>query len=75
MSAQTTTVRISGKRGKVTVAVTDGATVRDVLIEAATTLGFEGFEPAAALADGQPVGLDEPADAANLAAVPAARLG
>ena len=67
--------RISGKRGTVNVTVTDGATVRDVLVEAAEILGLTGFEPAAALADGQPVGLDEPADAANLAAVPAARLG
>ena len=75
MSAQATTVRISGKRGTVNVTVTDGATVRDVLVEAAEILGLTGFEPAAALADGQPVGLDEPADAANLAAVPAARLG
>ena len=40
MSAQTTTVRISGKRGKVTVAVTDGATAEADFCRSAAKRGF-----------------------------------
>lgn len=71
-------VRISGKRGKVTVHPKDGATVADVVREAVETLGIDGFNTDAIVfvVDGHDVpGNHKVGEATNVDAAPQARLG
>lgn len=76
--AKTVSVRISGKKGKITVEPAEGATYADVVREAAETLGLEGYDPAGAklMVDGNEVSPDDAVqDGAKVDAAPAARLG
>jgi hypothetical protein len=71
-------VRISGKKGKTIITPEDGATVADVVREAAALLGLDGFNVAnnVFVADGHEVAADHPADGVTkVDAAPQARLG
>jgi hypothetical protein len=78
MAAQ---VKIAGNKGTVNVEVADGATVREVLIEAAQTLGLsnptETVDRLAPVVDSAPSELDAPlpSTAQRVTAAPAVRNG
>jgi hypothetical protein len=78
MPKKSASVRISGKRGNVTVEVKPGSTVGDVVREAAGVLGLEGFsvEKSKLMVEGAEVPADTPVeDGTKVDAAPAARLG
>lgn len=71
-------VRISGKQGKVVITPKAGATVADVVREAAEVLGLAEFNPErnVFVVDGHEVAGDqEVGEATKVDAVPQARLG
>lgn len=76
MATKTISVRIAGKKGKVDVEPRKGATVADVLSEAAALLGIPVPEGNAVLVDGKQAGLDAPVEGAEkVDAVPKPNLG
>ncbi len=74
-----TTVRITGKRGKIVVKPKSGETYTSVIEEAAEILGFPSFDISAVkvVADGVEVDPTEviPDDAETIDVLPHARLG
>ena len=76
MTAKTISVRIAGKKGKVDIEPRKGATVADVLAEAAELLGVPVPEGNAVMLDGAPAKLDAPVEGAKkVDAVPKPNLG
>ena len=76
MAAKTISVRIAGKKGKVNIEPKAGATVADVLAEAAELLGVPVPEGNAVMVDGQQAALDAPVEGAEkVDAVPKPNLG
>ena len=76
MATKTISVRIAGKKGKVDIEPRKGATVADVLAEAAELLGVPVPEGNAVMVDGAPAKLDTPVeDVETIDAVPKPNLG
>ena len=76
MTAKTISVRIAGKKGKVDIEPRKGATVADVLAEAAELLGVPVPEGNAVMVDGAPAKLDTPVEGVEtIDAVPKPNLG
>lgn len=76
MTAKTISVRIAGKKGKVNIEPKAGATVADVLAEAAELLGIPVPEGNAVMVDGAPAKLDTPVEGVEkVDAVPKPNLG
>jgi hypothetical protein len=74
-------VTIAGTSGSIAVDVADGSTVREVLLEAAATLGLElgngGVERLSPVVDSKPARLDDVVapEAMRVTAAPAVRNG
>ena len=76
MAAKTISVRIAGKKGKVNIEPKAGATVADVLAEAAELLGIPAPIGVAILVDGTQVEPEAPVEGATkVDAVPKPNLG
>ena len=76
MAAKTISVRIAGKKGKVDIEPRKGATVADVLAEAAELLGVPAPIGVAILVDGTQVQPEAPVEGATkVDAVPKPNLG
>ena len=76
MAAKTISVRIAGKKGKVNIEPKAGATVADVLAEAAELLGVPAPIGVAILVDGTQVEPEAPVEGATkVDAVPKPNLG
>ena len=76
MATKTISVRIAGKKGKVDIEPRKGATVADVLAEAAELLGIPAPIGVAILVDGTQVQPEAPVEGATkVDAVPKPNLG
>ena len=76
MATKTISVRIAGKKGKVDIEPRKGATVADVLAEAAELLGVPTPSGVAILSDGTQVQPEAPVEGATkVDAVPKPNLG
>ena len=76
MATKTISVRIAGKKGKVDIEPRKGATVADVLAEAAELLGIPAPIGVAILVDGTQVQPEAPVEGATkVDAVPRPNLG
>ena len=76
MATKTISVRIAGKKGKVDIEPRKGATVADVLAEAAELLGVPVPVGNAVMVDGERAALDAPVEGAEqLDVVPMPNLG